>query len=158
MADSAGHAFTFRYSKDLIRRYYFGELWRSQAAYLLAIPVLLVITLWARANIWFSGIFLGLITAYLLMVLSSYRAFTRELGAMVVTASVSESGLHFDVDSVTSTAPWTQVKTIRFTPHALVCQLRSRSRPVLVPRAALTPDVAAFIVSHVEAAGGRRID
>ena len=153
--------FSFRYSHPFLRRYYVAELWRKQGVFLIALPIAVAVVILAALNPefwWVSGFAAGLTTAYLLLVYGAYKLHAKEMTKRLVHATVSEAGLQFDVESVTSLAPWAQIRSVRGTAYALILTLRSRSRPILLPREVLSPDVSSFIDRQVRAAGGTFTD
>lgn len=154
-------SFSFRYSAPFLRRHYVAELWRRQGGFLIAIPIAVaLVVVFARSPDfqWISGFLGGLITTYVLLIYSLYRQYVREMANRLVHATVSESGLEFDVESVASLAPWAQIRSVRGTPYALILTLRWRTRPILLPKEVASPDVSSFIAREVRAAGGTVTD
>jgi hypothetical protein len=128
--------FSFRYSRSFLRRLYLRELWRTQAGWLFIVPLAVVLGLWALsdADRWvLAAFFIGLTTAYLLLLTQSFRRQSAELVDQVVTVTADEHVLEWEVDSVKSTVPWRAIRSIRETSDAMILELRGRSGPITVP-------------------------
>jgi hypothetical protein len=153
--------FNFRYERPFLRRYYVAEVWRTQGGVVMTVPIAVLLVVLSVRSVdfgWISGFFGGLTAAYVLRLFSAYKRLIREMANHPVQATVSDAGLAFDVESVTSLAPWAQIRSLRGTAYALIFTLRWRARPIVLPRAVVSPEASVFIARQVSNGGGTVTD
>ena len=146
--------YTLRYSytRPQLRKYFFSEVWGAQGGLLLSLPVLLVAIILAsrdRAYWWFAGFLAGSIFTYALLLYSTFRHLDEFPVDVPMSATLSDSGLHFDSSLVVSDLPWSTIRAVRNTPHGLVLKSRTTRRPLLLPSAVLTQEIIAFVERKV---------
>ena len=99
---------SYRHTGPLLRRFYFGELWRTQGGWLLSVPLALGVAIWSSLNPdywWFSGFLAGAALSYMGLLYSSYRRAQRYRLDHVVNTTITDDGLHFDFASATRMFP-----------------------------------------------------
>lgn len=149
------HTLTYTYTRPILRRFYFRELWRTQGGWLLSLPLVLAAVFWASRNpdyCWYAGFLGGLSLAYIVLVYSSYRRLDTFPVDQTMTLTLSDTGVHFDSALVVSDVPWKAIRSSRVSKDGLILISRVTSRPVFVPSSALSDDILTFVVSKVEAA------
>ena len=142
----------YAYSRPQLQKYFFSELWRTQGGFLLCLPLLLVAVIMAsrdRDYWWFAGFVAGCGVTYTLLLYSSYRRLDEFPVNVPMSATLSDSGLHFDSSLIVSDLPWSTIRTVRSTRHGLVLTSRTTRRPLLIPAAALTQEIIAFVEGKV---------
>jgi hypothetical protein len=140
---------TYSYSRPLLRRYYFHELWRTQGGWLLSLPLAIAVVIWASLDPqywWFAGFLGGLSLAYVLLLYGGYKHLGHFPIDEPMTTTITETGQHFDSALVVSDVLWTAIRAVRHTHDGLILTSRITLRPVFLPSAVLTQEITAFVV------------
>ena len=148
---------SYRHTGPLLRRFYIGELWRTQGGWLLSVPLALGVAIWSSLNPdywWFSGFLAGAALSYIGLLYSGYRRAQRYRLDHVVNTTITDDGLHFNFASATSDVPWSAITSVRQTPDGLILSSRASARPILLPYDALSSEASTFVMRKVKEAGG----
>ena len=144
---------TYSYSRSLLRRYYFHELWRTQGGWLLSLPLAIAVVIWASRNPeywWFAGFLGGLSFGYVLLLYGGYKQLGQFPIDQTITTTITETGLHFHSALVVSDVPWRAIRAVRQTQDGLILTSRITLRPVFLPSVVLTQEITTFVVRKVK--------
>ena len=159
------HQTTLIFSEPLIRQAVFA-FWRRSIGVLFFVAlallaIALAYLLYAGDRTWLVGVFasvlaLGIGLPIALFVVH-YRNSTQKLRTMGLPQAslvATESALSFSSGAGSSSLPWSAVSEIWQFPTFWLL-LFSKAHFATVPLADISPDIQAFIVQHVRAAGGK---
>ncbi len=107
----------------------------------------------------FSGVVVGMVMGYLLLIVRSYRQAVRTgrfYADSNVHVRIDEAGLSLSSPRLSSTCPWGSLSGMRTTREFLFLTLKDTSRTVVMPIGALPPAAIEFVRARVPERGGRR--
>ena len=149
------YTLTYSYTRPVLRRFYFRELWRTQGGWLLSLPLVLAVVFWASRSPdyrWYAGFLGGISLAYVALIYIGYRRLDTFPVDQSIALTFSDTGLHFHSALVVSDVPWKAIRSSRVSKDGLILISQVTSRPVFVPSSVLSEDIITFVVRRVEAA------
>lgn len=161
------HRTVLTYPKPLIRRAVHSFLWRAVGFYLLValtmVAIGFVVSIRRGDTSWFVGVLGTVFVLGMAFLLALYRAHYRtdldalkRMGSDKATLEAGEAFLSFSSGAGTSSLPWTKVTEVwQFKTYWLLFVSNPKSRYLIVPLADMPADMAAFMLSRVQAAGGK---
>lgn len=159
---------TLTYSEALLRQAVF-VFWRRTVGVGFLVALLLtggsLISLLARGEVtWIVGVMGTVFVFGVIFVVALYfvhyrnsLAKFRDMGSPSAKFSVDDSSFTISSDTGTATLQWSVVKELWQTPTAWLL-LYSKAHFSTLPVACLSAEMQAFILQHVQAAGGKIVD
>ncbi len=152
---------TYRYDRAVARDAFFRLLWRFSGGALLGAALALAWVVWTARMAetrWLSGLVAGLVLAYVLLLLRSYRsamAVAEVHAAAPITLRMTPEAIAFESVLGSSTSPWTAVSGVFAASGYVVLRRKGTPSAVTIPAGSLTPEALAFLLERAREAGAR---
>ncbi|MFN7987928.1 MAG: YcxB family protein [Thermoanaerobaculia bacterium] len=160
MSDAAFDS-SYDYTPALVARFARSELRSRYGGFLMALGMAFawsLLCLRSSTLVWLSGFLMGFVAAFGVMLWKWYRgalASASVYAGAPISVRLDTAGIRLSSPVLTSECPWSSVAALHRLPEGFLLVRKGSQQAVPLPREALSPEAAAFLVSAVREAGGR---